>query len=75
MYVYENNTSNRTLEENIIFTVKGLAREDGESDNNDIVLEPGETRFIEYLKTQEKWSIQTTVSYRITKFSKSKTIS
>lgn len=64
-YLYENQTTENRLEEIITFRTKGLEMIDGNSEVIEVILEPGEQRFIEFKNTTPRWSIQTSVSYSI----------
>lgn len=66
-YLYENNTTNKTLEETLKFILVGLQIV-GQEDNSDIVkikIKPGESKFIELRSTAPTWKISTAVSYGI----------
>eukprot|EP00347_Sterkiella_histriomuscorum_P016663 403352333 len=68
-YLYENKTSNKTLEENIKFTINGLEIVEKPADGSNTVkvkLGPGESKLIELQKTSlNGYSISAGISYLV----------
>lgn len=66
-YLYENKTTNKTLEETLKFTTSGLeivGLPPG-GDTVKVKVGPGESQFVELKANAAQWKISTAVSYGI----------
>ncbi len=65
-YLYENNTTNKTLEEKLKFKMEGLEIVGNESAQEvQIKIKPGESKFIQLKALVPQWKIGTGVAYGI----------
>jgi hypothetical protein len=64
-FLYENSTSNMTLDESITFKTSGLQLVGHDGNQVKVYIGPGESKFIELQSTMQNWSIQTSISYTI----------
>jgi len=67
-FYYENNTTDRILEETLKIKSTGVEivdKGDNEDDSITIELGPGEKRLIELKAKKNNWSVQSSVSYKI----------
>ena len=64
-FLYENKTSNKTLEEKVTFKIEGLEIVGRRGDSVTLRVGPGESEVVELKSVSSQWSIQTSIRYSI----------